>query len=120
MISFSELPGDAQQGLIFFSWYTFDQDGNNVWLVGNANYLIGDSTVSFDLQLVTDGEFLGSKVATRLRAGSVRIRARHCGLLELEFDLREIGLGQSTQPVKRLFGLETAGYTCSDFEYRTN
>ena len=120
LISFSELPGNTEQGLIFFSWYTFDQNGENLWLVGNTQYAIGNDTTFFELQLVTDGEFLGGKTASRLPAGNVRISAKNCNLLELEFDLREIGLGQSVVPVSRIFGIETAGYTCMDLEDRLN
>jgi len=114
VISFSEFLDDKNTGLIFFSWYTFDADGNNVWLVGNARYNNGDSEVTFNVQLVTDGQFLGDKTATRIPAGSIRIKARHCTLLELHYDLRDINLGQGTKGVVRLLNLETAGYTCMD------
>ncbi len=120
VISFSELPGNEFEGLIFFSWYTFDENGNNVWLVGNANYQTGEGVITFDVQLVTDGEFMGGKTATRLPAGSVQITARHCNLLELNYDLTPIGLGQATVSVSRLAGIETSGFTCMDFEAKTN
>lgn len=113
VISFSEIPNNFTQGLIFFSFYTFDQDGENVWFVGNANYNSGDSTITFELQLVTDGDFLGSKAATRTAAGTVTITAKHCNLLSLEFNLNAVGLGQGTVEVVRIFGIQTQGYTCS-------
>ena len=108
--------GIGAQGVIFFSWYTFDENGNNVWLVGNATYEAGDGTFTFEVQLVTDGEFMGAKTATRLSAGTVQITAIHCNLLELIYDLSAIGLGQATVSIVRLVGLETAGFTCMDYE----
>jgi len=116
VISFSELPGNDTQGLIFFSWYTFDETGNNVWLVGNATYVAGEGTISFELQLVTDGAFMGSKTATRLAVGNVQVMAIHCNLLELNYDLSAIGLGQAVVSLVRIVGLETAGFTCMDHE----
>ncbi len=118
LISFSERIRTPFGGLIFFSWYTFDVSGNNVWLVGNANYEDGDGSVSFNLELVTDGQFMGSKRASRTPAGSVTITARNCNHLEFNFDLRTIGLSQGTRAVTRLFGLETAGYSCREIEDR--
>lgn len=119
VISFSELPGNDTQGLIFFSWYTFDENGNNVWLVGNARYVAGEGTISFELQLVTDGAFMASKTATRLSAGNVLVTAIHCNLLELNYDLSTIGLGQAMVSVVRLAGIETSGFTCMDHEAKS-
>lgn len=112
VLSFSELPNNLEQGLIFFSFYTFDQDGKNVWFVGNALFDHGDSMVEFELQLVSDGAFLGDKTATRTAAGTAKLTARHCNLLVLEYNLTDVGLGQGTVNVTRIFGAETAGYTC--------
>ena len=116
VISFSEIPGNDTEGLIFFSWYTFDDTGTNVWLVGNGNYTIGDGSITFNLELVTDGEFMGGKTATRIPAGSVTILARHCNLLEMFYDLSPVGLGTATVEVVRLAGIETSSFTCMDFE----
>jgi hypothetical protein len=116
VISFSELVSEFEESLIFFSWYTFDANGENVWLVGNSVYKHGDSEVTINIQLVTDGEFLGSKRATRSEVGSVKITARNCNNLEFEYDLTGIGLGQGLETVTRTFDLETAGYTCQDYD----
>jgi hypothetical protein len=116
VISFSDLPGDTGSGVVFFSWYTFDTAGNAIWLVGNVNFEFGDVAVTFDLQLLSDGRFLGNENANRTQAGTVTLTAMHCNLLELEFDLGEIGLGHETIELRRAAGIETAGYSCMDIE----
>jgi len=118
LITFSEFLENRTQGLIFFSWYTFDAEGNNVWLVGNKTYEIGDGSVTVDIELVTNGVFLGGKRADRIPAGSVQITARHCNFLELVYDLGLISLGQGTEALIRIFDLETAGYSCQDAQMK--
>jgi len=114
VISFSEYPGKDDEGMIFFSWYTFDASGKNLWLVGNANYQNGAGQLEIELQTLTNGQFMGSKTADRINAGTIRLAARNCNLIELIYDLRAVGLGQGSKAITRLIGLETAGYVCRD------
>ena len=119
--NFDHLPpaNRVNENLTTYVLWFRDQNGNNVWFVGNARYLIGEGVITLDLQLVSGGEFMGPLTANRAPAGSVQITARNCNLLELVYDLSPVGLGQATVAVVRLVGLETAGYTCQDHESRT-
>ncbi len=54
---------------------TINENGNNIWLVGNVNCQTGAGVITIAVQLVTGGEFMGGKTATRLPAGSVQITA---------------------------------------------
>lgn len=114
VISFSELEGNFAEGVIFFSWYTFDAAGNNVWLVGNTNFVHGDTEAELALEWVTGGSFLGDTAAARTPAGAVRIAARSCTSLDVNYVLESLGLGSGTLELKRSFKLETMGYNCMD------
>jgi len=111
--------GSGEDGpplLIFFSQYTFDAQSRSMWLVGNANFEPGASEVTIPIAKVTDGEFRGSKRATREIVGSVTLTANSCN--DIRFDYDYAGLGSGTRRLQRLFSLETAGYDCRDYEAR--
>jgi hypothetical protein len=125
LISVSELAGVEMLGdpltsplLMFLSWYTYDAEGNLLWLTGAAQFEQGASHVTVPIELVTNGEFLGTKVADREVVGNVTITGNNCNDLGFEYDLNDIALGSGTKRLKRLFALETAGYTCRDLEAR--
>jgi hypothetical protein len=127
LISVSELVGDDAGGpedhlqsplLMFLSWYTYDAEGNLLWLTGAAQFEQGATHVSVPIELVTNGEFLGTKVADRKVVGNVTLTGNNCNDLGFEYDLNDIALGSGTKRLKRLFSLETAGYTCRDLEAR--
>lgn len=114
VLAFEELTSDIL-GLLFMSWYTFDQNGNLIWLTGANTYEIdGTTQVTVELELVTNGAFLEKKSANRQIIGSATLVARDCNDLELTYNLNEIGLGSGTIPLRRLFSLEIQGYVCSD------
>lgn len=119
VISFNELlvGGEVQQ-FIFFSWYTFDAEGNTLWLTAGATYEVGDSEVDMNLELVTNGAFLGDTAADRENVGTANLYAESCGEMTLTYDLSAIGLGMGTVTLRRIFALETAGYACRDVEAR--
>ncbi|NND43697.1 MAG: hypothetical protein HKN58_00125 [Xanthomonadales bacterium] len=104
--------------LLFLSWYTFDVDGNPLWLTGTAEFAQGTSQVDIPIALVTGGEFLGSRRAERAVAGVVTLTARGCDDLQLEYDLPGVGLGSGISRLQRLAALEVAGYNCRDYESR--
>lgn len=116
VISFSEM--ENGDGLAFFSWYTYDSEGNLLWLQGANSYEMGDTRVTFDVELVTNGEFLGNKTANREVIGSIRLTGISCNNLEMRFDLNGIGLGSGTERLERIFSLETQGYACRDAQAR--
>jgi hypothetical protein len=113
VLAFEEL-ADESEGLFFLSWYTYDAGGDLLWLTGANTYDLQAAEVSFDIELVTDGSFLGSRKANRQVVGSGTIRAFDCSDLELSYDLTALGLGAGTIPLRRLFALEIQGYACGD------
>jgi hypothetical protein len=110
-------PEDADL-LLFLSWYTFDQQGQMLWLTGSARIHQGDSEATIDFVRVEDGEFMGNREAARAMAGSAQLRAKNCNSLEFDYDLSSLGLGQGSMQLQRIFALEIAGYNCRDHEAR--
>lgn len=104
--------------VMFFSQYTFDADGNPLWLVGNAEFEPGASEVTIPIVQVTNGEFRGSTPADREVIGSVTLSSNSCNDVTFEYDYTGLGLGQGSERLQRLFSLETAGYDCRDYEAR--
>lgn len=103
----------------FLSWYTFDKEGNPLWLTGaGAHGVMGDSAVLLTMELVTNGEFLGSKIADRQRLQDAVLVVENCNRLRFHYNLDELGLGHDVIYLKRLFSLETAGYACRDLQSR--
>ena len=108
----------------FLSWYTFDTEGRQIWFAGNARFQPGASEVAMPLVEMVYGEFLAEPsnesqgADARRSAGQVRLRARSCNELELEYELTDPRLGAGTLPLRRLFALETAGYPCRDYAAR--
>jgi hypothetical protein len=117
VIAISELT-DSLDPLMFLSWYTYDNDGNTLWLTGAAQFEIGDTRITIPIELVTNGEFLGTKVADRDVVGSVIITANDCNDLSFHYELNEINLGSGDERLQRVFSLETAGYVCRDLDAR--
>jgi len=124
IIAVSEVPIEETEWevtgslLMFLSWYTFDSAGELLWLTGAAQFEPGATQVTVPIELVTNGEFLGTKVADREVVGSVTITGNNCNDLGFEYDLNDLALGSGTKHLKRTFSLETAGYTCRDLEAR--
>jgi hypothetical protein len=115
LISFNEfIDGNGVQNMIFLSWYTFNVDGTTLWLVANEFHDIATSSVDLNIQLVTDGAFLGDKQVQRTDVGSATLTAESCGEMTFEYDLEALGLGTGTITLTRIFSLEIAGYACRD------
>lgn len=104
--------------LMFLSWYTYDANGDKLWLTGSTQFSMGATEVTIPIEDVSNGEFMGSKTADRSVVGSVSITGNNCNDLTFQYDLSDIGLGSGTKHLQRLFSLETAGYVCRDLEAR--
>lgn len=115
VIAVSELP-DART-FIFVSMYTYDNDGNAIWLVAN-DFFIADTDITLDYFQLSGGRFLGAGTADRQVVGQATLRAISCGRLEFEYDFG--GLGSGTVDLVRLFDAEIMGYGCSSFEDRVS
>ena len=109
----------SQKPHAFLSWYTFDKDGSPLWLTGAGTFgVMGDSGVFLEMELVTNGEFLGSKTADRQPLHEAYLVVESCNRLGFRYDLDELGLGRGSIYLKRIFSLETAGYACRDIQSR--
>jgi hypothetical protein len=121
LISVSEILSSHSRPLvIFLSWNTFDSDGNPLWLSGASTFSEFDSDVEIELILVENGEFLGTKEASRSAVGSIRLYVVSCTEIKAQYALETIGLGTGEIKLTRLFDLETAGFTCQDTEARSH
>jgi len=105
---------DGVQNMLFLSWYTYDKDGSLLWLTAANFHDVAADSVDLEIELVTNGEFLGSKTADREVVGTATLTAESCNELTLAFDLEALGLGTDTVTLNRIFSLETAGYACRD------
>ena len=77
-------------------------------------YALGDTQVQFNIELVTNGQFMGTKTADRAVVGSGTIVANNCNDLTFNYDLSQLGLGSNSVTLVRVLSLETQGYACSD------
>lgn len=105
--------------VIFLSHYTFDTQGEMLWLTGVAEFDPGASEVTVPIVKVSNGEFRGSQPADRETVGSVTLTSISCNDLTFDYDYSSLGLGTGSARMQRLFSLETAGYDCRDYEART-
>jgi hypothetical protein len=104
--------------LVFLSWFTFDSQGDMLWLAGEARFPQGSTEVSIPILRVTQGQFLGSQAAERTVMGQVRLKASQCNELEVDYDLSGLDLGAGDLRLQRLHALEIAGYPCRDYQAR--
>lgn len=121
----SEVEGAENSKLnVFFSWFTFDSQGRQLWLAGDARFPQGATEVTIPIIQVKNGQFLGPRPETgpginsRVTVGEVRLKARSCNMLDAEYDLTGIDLGTGELHLQRLHALETASYPCRDYKAR--
>ena len=115
LVSFNEFIDETGvQNMVFLSWYTFNTDGSLLWFTAAAFHDVAADSVNLDIELVSNGEFLGSKTADREVVGSALLTAESCNEMTFEFDLTGMGLGSETVTLKRIFSLETAGFSCRE------
>jgi hypothetical protein len=107
---------ESSELVVFLTWFTFDARGDALWLAGSARFPQGQSEVTVPLVQVTRGAFLGSEEAERRTVGNLRLTARQCNALEVDYDLADLNLGSGAMHLQRLEALEIAGYPCRDFE----
>jgi len=111
-----ELPALAEETplTVFFSWFTFDAQGDPLWLTGAASFAPGTSEVVVSIEAVQEGVFLGDAPARRSTVGSARLRAIECNRLEFEYELDALGLGGDVMYLQRMAALEIADFPCRD------
>lgn len=101
--------------VVFLTWFTFDADGDPLWLAGSARFAPGASEVEVPLVHAAGGGFLDSRAAERRTVGSLRLKARQCNEIDVEYDLDNAGLGSGDLQLQRMEALEVAGYPCRDY-----
>lgn len=104
--------------VVFLSQYTFDPQGEMLWLTGVAEFDPGASEVTVPIVKVSNGAFRGSQPADRETVGSVTLTSNSCNDLTFDYDYSSLGLGTGSARMQRLFSLETAGYDCRDYDAR--
>lgn len=108
----------------FLTWYTFDREGEQLWLAGDARFPQGADEVVMPLVRVNGGRFLGPESAglagesPREQVGTLRLKSLGCNALVADYELESLGLGAGSIHLRRLGVLETAGYPCRDYEAR--
>ena len=101
--------------VVFLSWFTFDANGHQLWLTGSTRFPQGQYEVQIPIEQVSGGTFMGNTRADRTDVGTVRLQAKQCNDLSLDYDLRSLGLDAGTLRLERLDSLEIAGYPCRDY-----
>jgi hypothetical protein len=114
-----ESPEDSELH-VFLSWFTFDAQGEPLWLVGDGRFPQGADAVSLALWQVSAAQFMGGWVETGLGDepfildGKLHLRATSCNALDVSYELESLSLGTGDMTLERLFAQETAGYPCRD------
>jgi hypothetical protein len=110
----------VQALVMFFSWYTFDSDGQPLWLTGSAQFATGATEVAVPLVKVSGGKFMGQTQPQRQQVGHVTVRSNHCNDLTLNYSLQIPSAVTGIRRLQRLFAMETAGYACRDLDSRAS
>ncbi len=119
VISFNEfVDGNGARNQMFLSWYTYNTDGSNLWLVADTFHDTAEDSVDLNIQLVTSGEFMANVQADRSDVGSATLTAENCNEMTLEYNLESLGLGSGTVTLVRIFSVEMAGFACRDQQSR--
>ncbi len=81
---------------LFVAWFTFDQDGEPLWLVGVDNVEPGQTTIDLTMERVAGLPFLdfSDNRADREVFGSMTFSAPACGQLSTSYDFGTRGSGQ--------------------------
>jgi hypothetical protein len=109
-------PWSQSKMVLFLSWFTFDTDGEMLWITGAAQFTQGAREVTVTIERVETGTFLSENQGTGIfNAGTATLRAINCNLIEIEYDLDALGLGRDTMQLQRLQAMEIADYACRDY-----
>ncbi len=104
--------GSNVNGLfLFIAWFTYDQNGDDMWLVGNNVITADSNAVTMGIQRLSGLNFLEISTDTAIRdvVGDMTITAIDCDTLEITFDFGALGAGTFT--LNRLTNIE--GRDCS-------
>ena len=99
--------GNNPQGrLVFITWYTFDESGQPLWLVGNHFLAANASQITLTMQRLQGSSFLNfsDQRASRDDVGTMTLVAQDCNTLQVDFDFS--ALGASSLTLKRLTNIQ--------------
>lgn len=102
LLDVGDLPGSSQDVFLFFSWYTYDPNGNPVYLVGGGNRAITDVvTADLTFPVVTTrgarfGAAFNSANVIRDPWGTVTLRFRNCNQMDLIYTPAVAGWGPAS------------------------
>jgi len=114
VLQVGELPPD--RNFLFLTMFTY-LNGVPTWVVGNADFPVGASSVTVNMWTLDGGEFFTEPLDSytredviQERLGTMTIRARHCNVIDADIDFSESGLGTASRRFERL--IRIAGYDC--------
>ncbi len=86
---------NASGTFVFIAWFTFDEDGNQRWLVGVDFYEAGASSITLTLQEVSGLRFLdfSDDLANRSEFGTMTLTLLDCGVMKADYDFGTNGSG---------------------------
>lgn len=114
VLQVGELPPD--RNFLFLTMFTY-LDGLPTWVVGNADFPVGASSVTVNMWTLDGGGFFTEPLNSYAREdvvqemlGTMTISARHCNVIDADIDFAESGFGAVTRRFERL--IRIAGYDC--------
>ncbi|HMB39192.1 MAG TPA: hypothetical protein VKO85_08940 [Wenzhouxiangellaceae bacterium] len=114
VLTVGELPPD--RNFVFLAMFTY-LNGVPTWMVGNADFPVGASSVRINMWTLDGGEFFTEPLDSyeredviQERLGTMTIQARHCNVIDADVDFSESGLGTVARRFERL--IRIAGYDC--------
>ncbi|HFD13316.1 MAG TPA: hypothetical protein ENJ32_12750 [Crenotrichaceae bacterium] len=98
--------GDNAQGrFIFVTWFTYDQTGQPLWLVGNDFLADNASRITLTMQRLQGPVFLGRSVpASRIDVGTMTFTVIDCNTIQTSFEFGSLGNDNLT--LKRLTNIQ--------------
>lgn len=97
---------NAQGRFVFITWYTFDESGQPLWLVGNDLLTDNAEQITLTMQRLQGSRFLNfsDQRASRTNVGSMTLSTIDCNTLQVDFDFGL--LGTNTLQLKRLTNIQ--------------
>jgi glucose/arabinose dehydrogenase len=97
---------NAQGQFIFITWFTYDEAGQPLWLVGNDFLADNTAQVTLTMQRLQGPSFLdfSNQQATRIDVGPMTLIALDCNTIQADIDFG--ALGKNSLILKRLTNIQ--------------
>ena len=98
---------NSQGQFIFVAWFTYDESGQPLWLVGNDSLPENASQATLAMQRLDGPSFLdfSNQQANRISIGSMTFIAIDCNTIQASFDFGSLGASNNLT-LKRLTNIE--------------